>query len=174
MNEKIFEKCEIIHLNLICHTDNNLLYYEDKPLKERFPEITPKHKLYWKKLEVKSIIRGNLSKVKITNIHRGDTHLKRCNGFGHRNSYRLIYATENDYEFNYIDHYYSKSTEEFVQKLIKNDLIYTSERYKIFRVSKYFAKSEITKEKIDFIENRTGLNLSKFRTMKEVKALSPY
>ena len=174
LNEKIFEKCEIIHLNLVCHTDNNLLYYEDKPLKERFPEITPKHKLCGKRLEVKSIIWGNLSKVKITNIHRGDTHLKRSNGFGHRNSYHGIYATENDYEFNYIDHYYSKSTEEFVQKLIKNDLIYTSVRYKIFRVSKYFAQSEITKEKIDFIENRTGLNLSKFRTMKEVKALSPF
>ena len=63
---------------------------------------------------------------------------------------------------------------EFVQKLLKNDLIYTSVRYKIFWVSKYFDQSEITKEKIDFIENRTGLNLSKFRMMKEVKALSPF
>ena len=27
LNEKRFENCEIIHLNLICHTDNNLLYY---------------------------------------------------------------------------------------------------------------------------------------------------
>ena len=32
------------------------LYYEDKPLKERFHEITPKHKLCGKRLEVKSII----------------------------------------------------------------------------------------------------------------------
>ena len=24
-----FSKCEIIHLNLICHTDNNQLYYEN-------------------------------------------------------------------------------------------------------------------------------------------------
>ena len=32
------------------------------------------------------------------------------------------------------------------------------------RVDKYFTQSEITKEKIDFIENKTGLNLSLYRS----------
>ena len=40
-NEQKFENFDIIHLNLICHTDNNLLYYKNKSLAERFPEITP-------------------------------------------------------------------------------------------------------------------------------------
>ena len=31
------------------------------------------------------------------------------------------------------------------------------------KVEKYFSQSEITKEKIDLIENRTGLNLSEYR-----------
>ena len=31
-------KCQRIQLNWIFHTDNNLLYYENRPLKIRFPE----------------------------------------------------------------------------------------------------------------------------------------
>ena len=169
LNEKKFEKCEIIQLNLICHTDNNLLYYENKPLAERFPEITPRNKLGGHQLEIKNIIRGNLSKVVITNIHRGDENLKNCNGFGHTNSLKSIYAFENDDKYYYIDHYYSKSTEEFIEKLIKNDLVHTSDKYKIFRIRKYFAQSQITKEKLDFIENRTRLNLKEFRTITDIK-----
>ena len=32
------------------------------------------------------------------------------------------------------------------------------------KVSKYFSQSEITNEKLDFIENKTGLNLSFYRS----------
>ena len=32
------------------------------------------------------------------------------------------------------------------------------------KVDKYFHQSEITKEKIDFIESKTGLNLSIYRS----------
>ena len=155
----------------MCHTDNNLLYYENKSLVERFPEITPRDKLGGKQLEIKGIIRGHLPKVKITNIHRGDEKLKECNGFGHKNSYYSIYAKEIDDKYYYIDHYYSKSTEEFVEKLIKNDLVHTSIKYKVFRLRKYFAQSKITKEKIDYIENKTGLNLDEFRRIKDVRSI---
>ena len=172
LNEKRFENCEIIHLNLICHTDNNLLYYENKPLSERFPEITPRNKLGGRLLEVKTIIRGNLSKVNITNIHRGDSKLeKKCNGFGHNNSYNFIYATEIDDKYYYIDHYYSKSTEEFIKKINKYDFLHNSKKYKIYRIKKYFTQSKITKEKIDLIEKGTGLNLAQLRTITDVKSL---
>ena len=42
LNKKKFENWQLIYLkarnnlNLICHTDNNLLKYENKSLKERF------------------------------------------------------------------------------------------------------------------------------------------
>ena len=152
----------------MCHTDNNLLFYENKSLAERFPEITPRNKLGGRQLEVKGIIRGHLPKVKITNIHRGDDNLKECNGFGDKKSLRYIYARQIDDKYNYIDHYYSKSTEEFVEKLIKNDFLHNSLKYKLFRIRKYFSQSQITKEKIDYIENRTGLDLNEFRRIKDV------
>jgi len=56
-----FENCQIICLNLIYHTNNNKLYYENKSLSERFPKIVPITKHEGKFLGVKSIIRYNIS-----------------------------------------------------------------------------------------------------------------
>ena len=53
------------------------MYYENKPLAGRFPELTPKDRLGGYRLTIKSIIRGKLPYVKITNIHRGDENLKK-------------------------------------------------------------------------------------------------
>ena len=77
LNENKFNKCEITHLNEIPHTDNNQLYYENKPLAGRFPGLTPNDRLGGYRLAIKSIIRGKLPYVKITNIHRGDENLKK-------------------------------------------------------------------------------------------------
>ena len=53
LNKKQFENCQLIYLNLICHTDNNLLKYENKSLEERFPEVVSNKNI---SLEVKFII----------------------------------------------------------------------------------------------------------------------
>ena len=37
LSEKKFEKCETIQLNWLMHTDNNQIYYENKPINIRFP-----------------------------------------------------------------------------------------------------------------------------------------
>ena len=44
LNDTKFFKCQSIQLNWIFHTDNNLMHYENRPLKERFPEIEDKAK----------------------------------------------------------------------------------------------------------------------------------
>ena len=41
LNEPKFKNCEVVHLNLVCHTDNEQLHYENKSIKERFPKIVP-------------------------------------------------------------------------------------------------------------------------------------
>ena len=96
LNQKKFNKCQEIYLNLVCHTDNNLLYYEDKPLAERFPLTVPKTKIGGQKLEVKTIIRGHINGAKIMAIHLGDTRLKSCNNSGlHENiSHYAIYPDQ--------------------------------------------------------------------------------
>ena len=44
LNDKRFDKCNRVQFNWIFFTDNNLLYYEDKPVRERFTEREPKAK----------------------------------------------------------------------------------------------------------------------------------
>ena len=41
LNQAKFANCQQILLNMVCHTDNNQLYYKNEPLKKRFPETVP-------------------------------------------------------------------------------------------------------------------------------------
>ena len=171
LDEPKFKDCQLVHLNLLCHTDNNNIYYENKSLFERFPEIVPRSKIGGRKLEIKFILRGHIKNVVIDNIHRCNNWLRSCNGFGHIKTYNLIYTTEPDYNYYYIDHFYSKSTMEFIDKMNRGDAIHDTVKNKMFRINKYFAQSNITKEKIDLIENKTGLNISMYRNITEVKEI---
>ena len=165
LNLPRFKHCEVIYLNLICHTDNNLIYYDNRSLAERFPRTVPKYKKGGYRLEIKSILSGHIPNIEITNNHLLSTDLHNCNGYGNKNRYYYkTYSNQNDYKNYYIDHYYSKSTEEFIEKLNKGDVYLDTLKYVMQRVDKYFTQSEITKEKIDFIENKTGLNLSLYRS----------
>ena len=62
LNNSRFIECQKIQLNWIFHTDNNLLHYENKTLKERFPDILPS--LRGKKRDgligIKTILRGHI------------------------------------------------------------------------------------------------------------------
>ena len=40
LSQSCFKKCQVIHLNWVMHSDNNLLFYNNKSLKERFPKRT--------------------------------------------------------------------------------------------------------------------------------------
>ena len=160
MNEKKFKNCQIIYLNSISHTDNNLLYYENKSLAERFPKTIPLKKNI--KLDVKSIIRGHLNNIKINHVHVGSKKLINCNSYGHRNKIHGNHATELDFIY-YIDHYYSKSTEEFINKINRGDILNNSTTYFMHKIKKYFLYSKITKKKIEMIEKGTGLNLSIYK-----------
>ena len=164
LNLPKFNQCQLIYLNLVCHTDNNLLYYENRSLAERFPKIVPKYKKGGYRLEIKSILRGHIPNITVKSNHLCNTDLINCNGYGNRNRYYYnIFSNQNDYKHYYIDHYYSKSTEEFIGKINKGDPYINTLKYVMGKVEKYFSQSEITKEKIDLIENRTGLNLSEYR-----------
>ena len=72
-------------------------------------------------------------------------------------------STENDYKYYYIDHYYSKSTEEFIDKIKKGDAQYRRLSYTLHRIYKYFSQSDFTEEKRLMIQNLTGINLTIFK-----------
>ena len=163
LNEPKFNNCEVVHLNLLCHTDNEQLHYENKPVKERFPKIVPSTMPGGKTLEIKPIIRGHLNNTFIDCLHRGNIKAKDCDGFGQANKFWRIYTIEPDTTYYYYDHYYAKSTEEFAKKVKRRGSFELTNRFSIDRIRKYFDENTLTMEKILILENATGFNLSEFK-----------
>ena len=167
-----FKKCESIQLNWVHMSDNNKIYYENKSLAERFPEIGKNVNRYKfnKICFVKTIIRGHLKNINITHNHFLSKKLKACNGFGRMNKNKGILSLRPDYEYNYIKHYYSKSAQEFVEKINRGDLLRGNEIEIIeWAIEKFFYINEITKEKIEYIQSNLGYKYNVEKIIEKLK-----
>ena len=89
---KKFDKCESIQLNWVHMSDNNYLFYEDKPLHIRFTEIgkNVNKKKYNRICFVKTIIKGHLKNINITHNHLLNKNLTACDGFGKKSKVNKI------------------------------------------------------------------------------------
>ena len=169
LDEKKFKDCKLIYFNCVRHTDNDLLYYDNRSVVERFPIILWNSTLY----TLKTIIRGNIKrKIKFTTTHWLNRELRGgCNVFGQvvipRRKVKLGNKINHPkYKQYYIDHYCFKSTEEYINKINKGDGIFgNNRRNKFHKIDLYFGYNKITAEKIKYIERETGLNLNKFKLM---------
>ena len=167
LTEKKFNNCQKIYLNWVFHTDNDLLHYENKTVQERFPiiEYSPKNQK-GKYNYVKSIIRGHIPNVKIESPYSLINNINGCNGRGQEvelNSFRI---EEQDFENYYIDHYFSKSLDEFIEKLKRGDANMGKDNNSIKEIFRnYFEYNKMTKEKIEYIEKGTGLDLSEYKKL---------
>ena len=65
----------------------------------------------------------------------------------------------NNCQTNYIDHYFCKSTQEFVNKLNKKDALFIDSNLRD-RIKVYFAINKPTKEKKDYMKNHIITNIS--------------
>jgi len=154
-----FNHCNVIYLNQVVHTDNEQIYYNNKSLFERFPKSTLDfdHKIGFTKI----ILRGKLSKINITNPHIL-INSRQCNSIGKLNNKLDEKEFFND-KF-YYDHFLYKSSEEYLEKLLKGDAIFGEKKgYKLQWFMFYFYVNSITKDKLDYFENKTRVNLSNFR-----------
>ena len=167
LSEKKFEKCKLIYFNCLRHSDNNQLFYDNRTLKERFPIILWNSTMY----TLKTIMRGNFTKnIKFTTSHWLNRGLKDgCDVEGNKVIPKRSVKIGNKinhilHKSYYIDHYCFKSTEEYINKINKGDGIFGySNRIKMHKLNIYFGYNKITIEKINLIENKTGLNLRKFK-----------
>jgi hypothetical protein len=121
LNNPNFKKCQTINLNWVFHTDNNLIYYDNRTLHERFPEVqsSTKNEAKTQFNFVKSIMKGNIPNIHIENTHYLSSKLISCNGFGELYQLKGQNLKKNDFKYYYIDHYYSKSLEEYISKINK-------------------------------------------------------
>ena len=93
LSEKKFEKCQTIQLNWLMHTDNNQIYYENKPINIRFP--------YSKKNVSVAGIKSILIKIPniyINCVHKLNYNLITCDGFGNRTNITGAGTFNLDYE----------------------------------------------------------------------------
>ena len=166
LSESKFNKCKLIQLNYVHFTDNNLINYVNTSLIKRFTEKEENARLnnIKSRINVKSIIRGGIPNITIQCIHRLTLKFKGCDGFGRYSKLKNIQTIRPDYKYYYIKHYYSKSLEEFIGKINRGDIHFgLNNKRKFEQISKYFLLNKITLEKIVYIENHTGLNLSIYR-----------
>ena len=162
--QKKFNKCKKIQLNWVHRSDNDLLYYDNRLLSERFTQkgknVNKNNRLAF----VKTIIRGHIDNFKITNIHILSLKIKGCNGFGKIINIKGIRNLKPDYKYYYINHYYGKTVEEFVQKLKRGDMQFGKgiKNY-LYQIRKFFYINKITYRKVVFLEKKLGINLLKYK-----------
>ena len=165
--EDKFNNCSTIQLNWVHMSDNNQLFYKNRSLNERFPK-KGKNVVRGKRNKlcfIKSIIRGHLKNITITNNHVLSEKVKACDGFGNKRTVKRITNSHPDYKYNYIKHYYGKSVEEFIDKINRGDLLRGNKQEVIeFAIEKFFYINEITLAKIHYIQEKLGskFNLSKY------------
>ena len=168
LSQTKFDKCSKIELNWIHFIDDgNSFFYDNRPLHIRFnkKELNIYKKDFYP--QIKSIIRGYISNLNIGCIHKLSSISTSCDVFGRISKTIGIKTMNPDYKKNYIKHYYGKSLQEFVEK-IKNGCAAKGKTNitMLAKIDRYFEIYKIEEKKIDYIENETGLDLSKYRAKK--------
>ena len=161
--KKKFNSCERIYLNWVNHLDNDQLKYKNQSLFKRFS----KFKYFFNKTKafVKSMIRGNIPNIRIYNNHVINFEKESWNAFGVKKLFNQSIVIENpDNKNYYIDHFYSKSAEEYINKRNRGSIFYGNKsRINLYFIDLYFKNNRITKEKINYFEKKTLFNLSKYK-----------
>lgn len=149
-----FEDYHLIKLNWLNYGDNDLVYYENKPVYERFTKPCDIDlKIYYdvpQNYHVKSIIRGGLGKLIWTTPHTPDNIEKCCANNG-KKTIQGPFSVMN-YEEAFVKHYTTKTATEYLEKI----KIGTADRENCFSYKQqlkdaFFKYNEWTKEKEDIL-----------------------
>jgi len=164
LNEEKFQKCNNVYLNWVFHTDNYLFHYDNRTVQQRFPIAESKpDKIESNNINYfKSIIRGNISNIKIDCKYKLSNEIKGCNGLGKEPNFIGLNMEEPDFENYYIDHYFYNCLDEYIEKLKSDDF---DSDFKNKTIAKYFKINDLAYERIVYIESRTGLKLSEYHKL---------
>jgi hypothetical protein len=152
-----FKKCQSILINWKNYGDNNQLYYEPKPVIKRFTKpfyFTNKNMNFNKYLTsaAKTIVRGGLNIIWQHLPHYLNNTIK-CRPDG-----KILnnYFTFPQYSIAYINHYTTKSTEEFAERLNKGDVIVKiDDNFIRRRINNYYFFFNIkTQKKINLLKEK--------------------
>ena len=118
LSQSKFNKCQKVQLNWIHRMDNeNSFFYDNRPLQIRFKKA--ESNVYKKDFypQIKSILKGHIPNITIGCLHNLAPGLSSCDGLGKKSNTTGIKTLNPDFKRNYINHYFGKSLEEFVEKI---------------------------------------------------------
>ena len=150
LSQEKFDKCDVIKVNWLAYTDNDLVYYDNRTLIKRFtqPLLSFKDNKY-----IKSIVRGNILEpiwAINTNCHQPNRRKSLCDSLGNRLRHDSCEIQPPLYNESYLMHFSKKTAEEYVIKSKRGFPNY-SFNYDTF-VDKFFELNKFTKEKLNIFE----------------------
>ena len=166
LSQPQFENCSSILINWKYYGDNDKLYYEPKPLKERFTK--PYNFSERAKRDIllygaaKTIARGG-GNITWAHFPHFLNDSKMCNALGHFVEKPL---SPPDHSVAYIKHYATKSTEEYAEHLRRGGGCSKNQNSKGFMMSRirsyYFLFNRVTKKKIEILEKALNIRIRRF------------
>lgn len=119
LSDNKFKRCQAIKIKWLMFNDNELIYYDNRLLQERF---TKSYYYINDTRTVKTILRGKIYKnpwIDSAGPHEPSKIIKSCNSLGNFSPFNGGIIDPPIYKFCYIKHYSIKSTEEFAYKILK-------------------------------------------------------
>ena len=146
-----FDKCEVIKINWVMYINDDLLYYDNRPLQERFPTPT-----YVKEnvRTVKSIVRSDSRRnpwIRNSAPHEPAPGLYSCDSLGNYSPYNSGTIYPPILSYCYLKHYHYKSVEEYVFKIKKG--LYNGTKIDVNeKIQVYFERNKYSKVKMELFE----------------------
>ena len=154
LSNEIFNKCEAIEFNWVMYTDNNLVYYDNRPLNVRFTE--PSFGDY-ANIYVKSMVRGNLNKTVFVDgksNHVPLPELTICDSMGRIiENYNPYTLSPPVFDYGYLRHYTDKTAEEYCNKILRGQPGKNPHNVND-RINKFFELNKFSEEKLKIFENK--------------------
>ena len=150
LDQPKYNDCENVKINWKSYSDSGLLYYENKPITERFTQFS---KFRYEFGNVKSTIRTNLSRhlKKTYSPHSVYRNVKGCLSSGRRKQIDFFMLPA-DYKGAYIKHYVTKTISEFCNKIKRGNAeksIPLDNKKLRERFHYFFMTNKKTQEKVD-------------------------
>ena len=160
----IFDNCDVVKIHWMEHNDNNLLYYDNRPLKERLNNSLPNN--HFARFH-KSILRGKdyggIVFSPETMVHSPNQSLitKQCDAVGNIEILSPGSLGSPIFKYGFIRHYSYKTSEEFAIKMMRGSS--KSVKYDYNELMDLFnSVNEITEEKLKIIEHIVNRTFPKY------------
>ena len=158
----VFDKCDVIRIHWMIYDDNNLVYYDNRPVNERFTHGLLHHKL---NMFHKSIIRGKDygPTTFASSCHQPDYSFvkNQCDALGNIEEDTYGILTSPKFKLCYIKHFRYKTSEEFAVKMLRGNFQSTKYNLNNF-VNEYFGINKFTEEKLKVIEHILNITFPHF------------